>query len=153
MTSQHDQTALASLYLEKARIAETFQSYGLGCDTLDRDALLAVFADDASASYDGETWMDGSTVIVDWLLGALGGLSYSQHMVTAVKVTVDGESAQAIAYLNAHQCAAADPATLLSMNGRYDCDLRLRDGDWRIVRLALTVGWVESRNPSLSVAP
>lgn len=133
-------------YVTKARIAETLQAYGFGCDEKDRERLLAVFTDDARAMYDGVTWLEGGTAIVDWLLAALGGLSYSQHMLTVPSVSVRDDTATAVGYLNAHQCAAADPATLIRMNGRYDCDLAVVDEEWRISRLVLTVGWFESRN-------
>ena len=129
----------------ETRIAERLQDYGFGCDRQDREGLLAVFAADAKASYDGASWIEGGAAIVDWLLAALAGLSYSQHMITVPRVVVDGDTATAVAYMNSHQCAQTDPGTLIRMNGHYDCDLRLIDGNWRIVRLALTVGWVESR--------
>ncbi len=138
----------AESYVNKARVAETLQAYGFGCDRKHRQGLLAVFTEDARAMYDGENWLEGGTTIVDWLLAALGGLSYSQHMITAPRVTVDGESAAAVAYMNSHQCAEADPGTLIRMNGHYDCDLRLVDGDWRISRLVLTAGWFVSEPSS-----
>ena len=135
-------------YVDKARVAETLQAYAFGCDGKDRDCLLAVFTDDARASYDGETWLEGGSTIVDWLLVALGGLSYSQHMITAPRVTVDGGAAVAVGYLNAHQLTADEPATLIRMNARYDCDLSLVEGEWRVSRLVLTVGWFDSASPA-----
>jgi hypothetical protein len=130
---------------QKARIGETLQSYGLGCDEKDRDLLLSVFAPDATASYDGQTWLEGGAHIVDWLLGALGGLAYSQHLITVPRITVDGDAASATAYLSSHQCTDADPVTLIRMNGRYQCELRQIDGEWRISRLTLSIGWSETR--------
>lgn len=129
----------------QALIAETLQSYGLGCDEKDRDLLLSVFAPDATASYDGQTWLEGAARIVDWLLEALGGLAYSQHLITVPRVAVDGDEATATAYLSSHQCTAADPTTVISMNGRYQCALRQLDGEWRISRLTLSIGWSETR--------
>jgi hypothetical protein len=135
-------------YVTKARVAETLQAYAFGCDEQDRDTLLGVFTDDAEASYDGQTWLRGGATIVDWLLEALGGLSYSQHMITTPRTTVEGDTARAVGYLNAHQVAASAPAALIRMNARYDCDLRLVDDQWRVSRLALTVGWFETGTPS-----
>ncbi len=139
--------ALAA-YVAKAQVAETLQAYAFGCDEKDRDGLLGVFADDARAMYDGQTWIEGGATIVDWLLEQLGGLSYSQHMITAPRVTVDGGTATAVGYLNAHQLTGSDPAALIRMNARYDCDLRRVGDAWRVSRLVLTVGWFDSGAPS-----
>ena len=140
--------ALAA-YVAKAQVAETLQAYAFGCDEKDREVLLAVFTEDARAMYDGQTWIEGGTTIVEWLLEALGGLSYSQHMITSPRTTIDGGKARAVGYLNAHQLAAAAPGALIRMNARYDCDLRPVDGAWRISSLVLTVGWFETGTPSV----
>lgn len=137
MSTQND----VETFVDRARIAETLQAYGFCCDHQDREGLLAVFSDDAEATYDGQTWMVGGPTIVDWLLDQLGGLSYGQHMITAPRITVDGDTATAVAYMTSHQVAAAAPDALIRMNGHYACDLRRVDDAWRISRLALSVGW------------
>jgi hypothetical protein len=135
-------------YVAKAQVGEVLQAYAFGCDEKDREALLGVFTEDARATYDGESWLEGGTTIVDWLLEALGGLTYSQHMITTPRTTIEGGTAHAVGYLNAHQLAGTDPATLIRMNARYDCDLRPVEGRWRISSLTLTVGWFDSGAPS-----
>jgi hypothetical protein len=147
MTTDTMRTDAVTTYVAKAQVAEALQAYAFGCDEQDRDGLLAVFTDDARATYDGEHWLEGGTTIVDWLLGALGGLSYSQHMITTPRTTIDGSTAVAVGYLNAHQLAGTDPGTLIRMNARYDCDLRRVEGQWRVSRLVLTVGWFDSAAP------
>lgn len=134
---------LAQEYVEKARVAQTLQDYGFGCDTKDRAALLEVFADDARASYDGETWLVGGEAIVEWLLNALAGLTYSQHMITTPRIAIDADTARVVAYLNAHQ-RSGEPDALIRMNGRYDCELRQILGQWRVTSLSLGVGWFAS---------
>lgn len=148
MSTTTSTTTEVATYVAKAQVAETLQDYAFGCDEQDREVLLGVFTDDAEASYDGQTWLQGGATIVDWLLDALGGLSYSQHMITTPRTTVDGGTARAIGYLNAHQLATGAPGALIRMNARYDCDLRLVDDRWRVSRLVLGVGWFETGTPS-----
>lgn len=132
--------------LDKALISETLQSYALGCDTRDIEGLRQVFSEDAAAQYSADPWLRGRGTIVDWLDGATEGLLYSQHNITPVRVAVDGDRAEVVAYLTSYQRTDAAPDQLIKMSSRYDFRLVRDAGVWRISELVLHVGWFETRS-------
>lgn len=146
MTTTKTELALDAVQLAKALIAETLQSYALACDEMDRAAFLEIFTPDARAKYDADPWLSGAENIADWIGFATQGVFYSQHTITPVRITPDGDKATAVGYLTSYQRNSASPDDLVTMNSRYDWKLRNQDGTWRIAELMLKVGWLEIRH-------
>ncbi|WP_435769645.1 nuclear transport factor 2 family protein [Nocardioides sp. SYSU DS0651] len=131
--------------VERLRVAEVMTSYALACDERDGATLERLFHPDAEASYDADADLAGGATIARWVLDATAHLCWQQHSLRVMRVELEGERASAVAYLTSHQVAYETSDTALMMNSRYDVDLVLADGEWRIMSLRLVVGTVEHR--------
>lgn len=142
---EHGPDAVTRSAIERQRVAEVMTSYALACDERDGATLERLFHPEATASYDVDADLSGGPAIAQWVLEATAHLCWQQHGMRVMRVEVDGDRATGVAYLTSHQVARATPDTTLMMNSRYDMDLRLVDGEWRIWSLRLVVGTVEHR--------
>ena len=127
------------------RVASVMTRYGLACDERDRTTLEQLFHPDARAVYDVDSDVTGNTAIAEWIAGATEHLLWQQHAMRVMKVDVEGDRATAVSYLTSHQVAKDATDVTLMMNSRYDTELELLDGAWRIRRLHLVVGTIEHR--------
>jgi ketosteroid isomerase-like protein len=144
MTTVSDSRVPATA-VDKLLITETLHGYALACDSHDSAGLLRGFTEDARAKYHDDPWLENPQSIVDWIALATTGVTYSQHAITPVQITVDGDTATAIGYLTSHQCYEDAPDEVVVMNSRYDWALRRVGDRWRISQLVLRVGWYEKR--------
>lgn len=145
LNHDHGADAVTRAAVERQRVAEVMTSYALACDESDGATLTSLFLPEATASYDVDADLSGGPAIAQWVLEATAHLRWQQHGIRVMRVEVDGDRATGVAYLTSHQVAAATPDTALMMNSRYDMDLQLLDGEWRIRSLRLVVGTVEHR--------
>ena len=127
------------------RVAGVMTRYGLACDERDRATLEQLFHPEARAVYDVDSDVSGNTAIAEWIAGATEHLLWQQHAMRVMKVDVDGDRATAVSYLTSHQVAKDATDVTLMMNSRYDTELELTGGAWRIRRLHLVVGTIEHR--------
>ncbi|MBY4576005.1 hypothetical protein ACN94_20890 [Gordonia paraffinivorans] len=136
-------------HLAAEKIRSVIGRYCVACDERDRDALRTCFADDATARYDRDADLAGAGDIVGWILRATEHLCWQQHTAQLMTLSVEGDQASAVAYLTSHQVAHDNLSNLLMMNSRYDFRFTRTGGRWKICRLELTVGTVETRAAQL----
>ena len=117
--------------------------YGHTIDNRDFDALERLFATDAKASYAGRPCVEGAGAIAAWVKATTTTVTFSQHLLQIMDMTIDGDAAGATVNLQALQVFSEQPTTAQLLAGRYTMALERGDNGnaWLITELTLTVGW------------
>ncbi|MTV24931.1 nuclear transport factor 2 family protein [Nitriliruptoraceae bacterium ZYF776] len=129
--------------LDRVAIEDTIRSYARGVDRGDFALLRGLFAADARATYAVDDPIDGGDAIVDWLEERTTGMTYSQHVISPVHLTVEGDTAACQAYLVSRQMFEGKDDTLVLMSSTYDFAFRRESEGWRLSELVLRVAWFE----------
>jgi SnoaL-like domain len=140
-----DSTVLTEL-LDREAIRETVYRYATGLDTKDFELYRSIFTDRvridfsswngrAPAEVDAEDWVDGVRVLFT-------GLDASQHSMTNPTVTVDGDTATCVMYMQAEHFLHSDRGDAsFAIGGYYTDELVRSPAGWRLSAVALTVLW------------
>lgn len=134
---------------DKQEITEVCYRYGVYLDSREWDRLSEVFTDDAIAEYLDMPRCDGRQAIQDTCSDALGSFTASQHLIGNVLVTLNGDEAESVCYLQAqHVRAGTEGGDNFIIAGRYlDKLVRTADG-WRINHRRLVGMWTDG-NPAV----
>lgn len=134
---------------DKQEITELCYKYGRYIDGREWDKLAEVFTEDAVADYLDMPRCDGRQAIQDVCTQALGRLDASQHIISNVLVSVDGDRAESFCYLQAqHVVNGTEGGDTFIIAGRYlDEVVRTPEG-WRISYRKLEAMW-SSGNPAV----
>jgi ketosteroid isomerase-like protein len=140
-----DHTALQDKY----EITEVCYRYGINIDNKEWSKLHECFTDDAVADYLDMPRCEGYQAIEDTCRVALSPLSASQHLISNVLVTLDGDEATSVCYLQAQHVRTGTPGgDNFIIAGRYlDRLVRTPDG-WRIKHRRLEGIWTDG-NPAV----
>jgi 3-phenylpropionate/cinnamic acid dioxygenase small subunit len=130
-------------------ITEVCYRYATALDQRDWAALRTCFTSDATAYYRDQNPSLGYPAIEMRLRSALVPLSASQHLIGNVVVTLAGDEAHSVCYLQAqHVRNGTDGGDTLIIAGRYtDHFVRIPDG-WRIAERRLETIWTDG-NPAV----
>ena len=139
MSTQGTDVSIDQL-LEQARIEKILLLYATLLDQRDWAGLADVFTDDAVADYRGIGTFEGRPAITGVVQDFLGKCGPTQHMITNVRISVDGKQAVAKCYLQAtHAGGRGHEGKTLTVWGEYSDRLQLRPEGWRIVHRELVV--------------
>jgi hypothetical protein len=130
--------ALQSL-IDRNEIIDTFSRYAIGIDQKDPVVYRACFTDELHT----DMWGTGfeQTTADEWVakaIGIVGAYQTTQHIITNHTVTIDGDQATAVAYLQAQHW---NPDAFLLVGGHYTNEFVRTSEGWRINRLQLTITW------------
>jgi 3-phenylpropionate/cinnamic acid dioxygenase small subunit len=141
-------TELAELQ-DKLAITEVCHRYAVALDQRDWAALRTCFTADATAYYRDKNPTQGYPAIEARVRNALAPLSASQHLIGNVVVTLAGDEAFSVCYLQAqHVRPDTEGGDTFIIAGRYvDHFVRVPDG-WRIARRKLETLWTDG-NPAV----
>lgn len=122
--------------------------FAAALDRRDWAAYRAVFTDELDIDYDSyrpgsagrmpaDEWVDRAATL-------FAGLDATQHAISNVQVTVDGDVAEVRSYITArHLFEDADGSHLWSLTGYYD-DRAVRTADgWLLSAKRLVIRWAE----------
>jgi hypothetical protein len=132
---------------DRAEIQAMLARYGRCLDAGDWDGFRALFADDIHAEHGVVTPpLDG----LDTFIAAAQMLSTlmedCQHYVTNVEVTIDGDQAEARAFVFAmHDVVLDGERQLVPAGGWYEDRLRRTPDGWKIYRLIVHETWLDDR--------
>lgn len=130
-------------------VEEVLLRYASSLDDRDWDRLRTCFLPEARAEYEGIGGCDGYEAIEAVCRAALEPLHASQHLVSNIEATVDGDRATARCYFQAQHVRRGVPGgDNYVIAGRYDDVLVRHKGSWRIARRELHVIWTEG-NPAV----
>ena len=129
---------------DRVQIRELLDTYAAGIDTRDWALLVSCCTPDAELDYSAYGGPKGSVQeAVEWIATAMSQIAVSQHLVTNVRVSVDGDVATSQCYLFS-PLAADTPAgqrrTFL-VGGHYADRLRRTDEGWRIEQRVAGPSW------------
>lgn len=135
--------------LDKQEIAELCYRYGLYLDAKEFTKMNEIFAEDAVADYLDMPKCEGRQAIEDTVRTALAPFDASQHLIGNVVVTVDGDTAESVCYLQAqHVKRGTDGGDNFIIAGAYRDTLRRTENGWRITHRRLDGLWTEG-NPAV----
>lgn len=129
-------------------ISSLLHLYASAIDDGDFDRLGEVFSADSVSVYQGAP-INGAAEMIEtmrqWQLGLR-----SQHVVTNITIEVsdDGALAWARSYYSARTRRPRVPDSLYSVGGRYDDQLALTPGGWRIAARTARNMWDSGTVPS-----
>jgi 3-phenylpropionate/cinnamic acid dioxygenase small subunit len=132
--------------LDRAAIADLLNGYAYGIDRRDWSLYRSVFTD--------EIWVDLAWGGVnarmpanDWVLSSskpLGSCDATQHRMTNIDITIDGDRGVLRAQMTARHVLEMDGATeAQTVGGYYEHDVVRTEAGWRISKLRLVIMWEE----------
>lgn len=133
--------------LDRAAISDLVFAYARGIDRRDWRLYRSIFAD--RVDIDFSTWA-GTRETVDadaWVASVrdtLACFDATQHRMTNVAISVDGDTSVCVAEMTARHVLVVDGLPRFQMLGGYYTDRCVRTpAGWRIVGCALTITWEE----------
>lgn len=145
--------SILQLLLDRAEISDVQLRYATGLDSRDWALFRSCFADEIETDFTsvfggaprkttGDKWTEAArrTIV---------GLAATQHMITNHVITVDGDTAICVAYVQARHFLPNDTGgSTQTMFGYYtNRFIRTRDG-WKIRGCKLTLWW-QTGNPHI----
>ena len=132
-------------------LIDSYNNYAIGVDTKNWPLVRSCFTDQVSLDYGELSDSTGGSNVLrssdDWvaiLQGAINGFDITRHAITNHRVTVNGDSAVCIIYLNVDHIIYADSGINIITTpdsikpvGDYTNEYRLIDGCWKIVKSQL----------------
>ncbi len=132
--------------LDRQAISDTVIRYATGIDMRDWEAYRSCFTDEVDIDF--TSWGGGEPQTMrgdDWAAGVragLSGFSATQHISTNHVITLAGDDATCVSYMQAqHYLPNAEGDNTLTLGGYYTNTLVRTDDGWRIRRCQLTVTW------------
>ena len=144
MTSQPEK--VQAFVDERINVAQIVCNYAMGIDTKNWELYRSIFADSVTMDFESWNGVPKHEIRADDLKQNIGvyfaGLDATQHSMTNPQVTIDGDRARCIVYMQAeHFLNDAEPARRFVIGGYYTDDL-VRAGDtWKIAAVTLKVFW------------
>ena len=122
--------------VDRIDIIDVFNRYATGVDMRDHDIYRACFTDQLDVNITGDSVSFDADRWVDQALTALANFEQTQHMISNHSIVVQGDEAEAIAYLQAHHF---NKDSTWSVWGRYINRLSRTPDGWRISHLKLVM--------------
>ena len=142
---------------ERLDVAEVVYAYATGIDTRDWRLYRAIFTDEVEIDF--SSW-DGSPArrmrADDWVAGVqplFHGLDATQHSMTNPRVSLDGERATCVMYMQAaHFLANREGDAEFTIGGYYTDQLVKTPAGWRLCGVNLTVLWSRGNKHVMALA-
>lgn len=132
--------------LDRQAISDTVIRYATGIDMRQWDVYRSCFCD--RVDIDFTSFSGGRPVTVsadDWVLqvrSTLSGFAATQHMSTNHVISVSGDEATCVSYMQAQHYLPNDKGgSTLTLGGYYTNSLVRIDEGWKIRRCQLSVTW------------
>ncbi len=127
--------------LDRFEIIDVFNRYATGVDRRDKDVYRACFTDELEVDVMGESMGLTADAWVDQAFSAVGAFEKTQHIITNHTITVNGDEADAVAYL---QALHFNKENKWSVWGYYSNKFVRTSEGWKINSMKLIMEWNES---------
>lgn len=144
---------------DRAAITDTVTRFGWCLDRRDWAGLTALFTDVVRTDYTALWGGEPQEASVDELLATdrqgswrrtMDGLEATQHLITNILVTVDGDTATATAnVVGVHRLPNPHGGPLWTVGGTYEFGLTRTAGGWRIRAITQGITWVDGNQQVL----
>lgn len=126
--------------LDRAQIEAVLMAYTTALDERDWSALEDVFTPEASADYGVVGQFHGREAVIDVVRDFLQRCGPTQHLLGNIRLTVQGDEAQARCYIQAtHAGIGKHLGQTMTLWGEYRDRLERREEGWRILHRELHV--------------
>jgi 3-phenylpropionate/cinnamic acid dioxygenase small subunit len=126
-------------------IIDTETRYATGVDTRDLDLYRSCFTDemdlDMSGMGMGEPMKISADAWADQAISLVSGFQSTQHIITNHVITIEGDRATCVAYVQAQHY---NPETMYTVGGTYTNTLVRTPEGWKISKLKLTLAWTQN---------
>ncbi len=135
---------------DRLEITEVLYRYAIALDARNWPLLETVFTEDAAADFlEFGGVHEGRDAMTAFVAGALEGLDATQHLIGCPLVTLDGDTATSVCYLQAqHVFVGAPGGDHFLVGGSYEDRLVRTPDGWRIVHRTLHGTWTDG-NPDV----
>lgn len=144
---------------DRAAITDTVTRFGWCLDRRDWDGLKSLFTDVVRTDYTALWGGEPQEASVDELLATdrqgswrrtMDGLDATQHLITNILVTVDGDTATATAnVVGVHRLPNPHGGPLWTVGGTYEFALTRTADGWRIRAITQGITWVDGNQQVL----
>lgn len=143
--------------LDRAKIIETVNSYGMSVDTRNFDWFRSLFTDTVEVDYTAMLGGKPYTVAADELTkkwkALLTSFESTQHIIANHVVNIEGDMAMTRAHFQAHHILInRKGGTSWTVAGYYIHKLKRTDAGWRINYVQLTNLWGEGNFDLVNIA-
>ena len=154
----NDQETMQQL-LDRAAITELIHCYATGADNRDWKLFRSIFTDEI------EVWLGSvpaeeaplkrvsADTFAERASRVLGRFAVTQHVLSNHRITVQGDKATCIVYLQARHFPRPEEADqkVWDIGGYYTHHLTRTAEGWKIARYTLTVTWSENTPPGFDL--
>jgi hypothetical protein len=144
MSAENNSQALQEL-IDFHQVSQVLYRYASTVDAKDWPTLRTLFVEDATAKYGDYSELTGVDAILDFIATASERREWLHHLLSVYHVDVDGDEAVALTYHTSHQIEPGGTVVGLIV-ARYRDRLTRVDGEWKIVRKEMEIGWREKRS-------
>lgn len=142
---------------DRTEIVETLYCYAAGLDTKDWGLYRSIFSDEVEIDFSSWDGRPARSVKADeWLAEVrvlFTGLDASQHSMTNPRITLDGERASCVMYMQAEHFLQNDQGSPDFAIGGYYTDRLVRSGAvWKLCGVRLTVFWSRGNRHIMTLA-
>ncbi|MDD3371818.1 MAG: nuclear transport factor 2 family protein [Alphaproteobacteria bacterium] len=88
--------------VDKSEITDVLTCFARGIDRLDENLLRSVLHHDATLDFGPGVYQGTASDFVHWVLGVFQGVRSSHHMISNVRIELEGDSALVEAYFHTH---------------------------------------------------
>ncbi len=142
---------------ERIDVAETVYAYATGIDTRDWALYRSIFTDEVEVDF--SSW-DGNPPrrmrADDWVAGMqplFHGLEATQHSMSNPRVSIAGERATCVMYMQAaHFLANREGDAEFTIGGYYTDQLVKTAAGWKLCAVKLTVLWSRGNKHVMTLA-
>ena len=133
------QSAIDAL-IDKQAITELIYRLARSIDRCDAVLLKSLFHPDATD--DHGSFQGTAADFIPWVMGVLGTMTRTQHVIGNVLIELDGDSAASETYFVAHHVIPRVGAEVLMLaSGRYLDRFERRDGQWKFSHRHAVYDW------------
>jgi uncharacterized protein (TIGR02246 family) len=128
---------------DRESIQQLVAIYARALDARDYETIADCFAQDATAEFTGFSGaMQGREAIDAHMKKALGPLATTQHIFTNFIIDIDGDSATLYCdAMGQHVTETGEDAETYLSGGKYNAEMRRRDGRWQFQKLVANAVW------------
>ena len=126
------------MIMDRFEIIDVFNRYAIGVDKRDKELYGSCFTDELDVNVTGEVVKLKSHAWVDMAFSAVGAFEKTQHIIANHTININGDEADAVAYLQAHHF---NKGNTWSVWGYYSNKFVRTSEGWKINSLKLTMEW------------